>query len=59
MSVLFTCSTTVKFINALNKPSLKLLLSYQGFSTFHLYRISKPTMEKISATNPQYQPLQV
>ena len=34
MSVLFTRSTAVKFVNALNKPPLKLLLSYQGLSTF-------------------------
>ena len=34
MSVLFTHSTTVKFLNTLNKPPLKLLLSYQGLSTF-------------------------
>ena len=34
MSVLFTSSTAVKFVNALNKPPLKLSLSYQGFSTF-------------------------
>ena len=34
MSVLFTSSTGVKFINTLNKPPLKLSLSYQGFSTF-------------------------
>ena len=29
MSVLFTSSTGVKFVNALNKPPLKLSLSYQ------------------------------
>ena len=34
MSVLFTGSTGVKFVNALNKPPLKLSLSYQGPSTF-------------------------
>ena len=34
MSVLFTGSTGVKFLNALNKPPLKLSLSYQGLSTF-------------------------
>ena len=34
MSILFTHSTAVKFVNALNKPPLKLLLSYQGLSTF-------------------------
>ena len=33
MSVLFTGSTGVKFVNALNKPPLKLSLSYQGLST--------------------------
>ena len=33
MSVLFTGSTGVKFVNAL-KPPLKLSLSYQGLSTF-------------------------
>ena len=57
MSVLFTGSTGVKFVNALNKPPLKLSLSYQGLSTFYRYRISKPAMEKIGATNPEYQPL--
>ena len=34
MSVLFTGNTGVKFVNALNKPPLKLSLSYQGLSTF-------------------------
>ena len=34
MSMLFTHSTTVKFVNALNKPPLKLSLSYQELSTF-------------------------
>ena len=34
MSVLLTGSTGVKFVNALNKPPLKLSLSYQGLSTF-------------------------
>ena len=34
MSVLFTGSTGVKFVNGLNKPPLKLSLSYQGPSTF-------------------------
>ena len=34
MSVLFTRSTTVKFVNALNKLPLKLSLSYQELSTF-------------------------
>ena len=29
ISELFTGSTTVNFVNALNKPPLKLLLSYQ------------------------------
>ena len=33
MSVLFTGSTGVKFVNALNKPPLKLSLSYQRLST--------------------------
>ena len=34
MSVLFTGSTVVKFFDALNKPPLKLSLSYQGLSSF-------------------------
>ena len=34
MSVLFIGNTGVKFVNALNKPPLKLSLSYQGLSTF-------------------------
>ena len=34
MSALFTGNTTMKFVNALNKPQLKLSLSYQGISTF-------------------------
>ena len=34
MSVLFTGSTAVKFVKALNKLPLKLSLSYQGLSTF-------------------------
>ena len=59
MSVLFTGNTGVKFVNALNKPPLKLSLSYQGLSTFQRYRISNPTMEKLGATNPEYQPLRV
>ena len=59
MSVLFTGSTAVKFVDALNKPPLKLSLSYQRLSTFLLYRTSNPTMEEIGATNPEYQPLRV
>ena len=34
MSELFTGSTTLKLVNALNKPPLKLSHSYQGPSTF-------------------------
>ena len=34
MSVLFIDSTGVKFVNALNKPPLKLSLSYQRLSMF-------------------------
>ena len=34
MSVLFTGNTGMKFVNALNKPPLKLSLSYQGLSMF-------------------------
>ena len=34
MSALFTRSTAVKFVNALNKLPLKLSLSYQGLNTF-------------------------
>ena len=34
MSVLLTGSTAVKLVNALNKPPLKLSLSYQRLSTF-------------------------
>ena len=30
----FTGSTAVNFVNTLNKPLLKLLLSYQGLSMF-------------------------
>ena len=45
MSVLFTGNTALKLVNALNKPPLKLSLSYQGLSTFKQYRISNPTME--------------
>ena len=33
-SVLFTGNTAMKFVNTLNKPQLKLSLSYQGLSTF-------------------------
>ena len=33
-SKLFTRSTALKFVKALNKPPLKLLLSYQRFSMF-------------------------
>ena len=32
--MLFTCSTAAKFVNAPNKPPLKLLLSYQGLSNY-------------------------
>ena len=32
MSVLFTGNTAMKFVNALNKPQLKLSLSYQGLT---------------------------
>ena len=34
MSELFTGSTAVKFVNAPNKPPLKLSFSYQRLSTF-------------------------
>ena len=34
MSELFTGSTALKIVNALNKPPLKLSLSYQRLSTF-------------------------
>ena len=34
MSELFTRRTAVKFVDALNKPPLKLSLSYIGLSTF-------------------------
>ena len=34
MSELFTGSTAVNFVDALNKPPLKLSLSYQGLNTF-------------------------
>ena len=53
MSGLFTGSTALKLVNALNKLPLKLSLSYQGLSTFKLYRISNPTMEEIGTTNPK------
>ena len=33
-SELFTGSTALKLVNALNKPPLKLSFSYQGLSTF-------------------------
>ena len=33
-SELFTGSTTMKLVNALNKPPLQLSLSYQGLSMF-------------------------
>ena len=33
-SELFTGSTAMKLVYALNKPPLKLSLSYQGFSMF-------------------------
>ena len=59
MSVLFTGNTALKLVNALNKPPLKLSLSYQGLSTFKQYRISNPTMEEIGTTNPEYQPMRV
>ena len=59
MSELFTGSTALKLVNALNKPPLKLSLSYQRLSTFKPYRISNPTMEEIGATNPEYQPMRV
>ena len=34
MNELFTGSTALKLVNTLNKPPLKLSLSYQGLSTF-------------------------
>ena len=34
MSELFTGSSTLKLVNTLNKPPLKLSFSYQGLSTF-------------------------
>ena len=54
MIELFIRNTAKKLVNTINKPPLKLLLSYQGLSMFQLYRISNPTMKKISATNPGY-----
>ena len=54
MSELFTGSTALKLVNALNKPPSKLSLSYQGLSKSYLYRISNPTMEEIGTTNPKY-----
>ena len=42
---------SVKLVNALNKPPLKLSLSYQGLSMLKQYRISNPTMKEIGATN--------
>ena len=47
-----TLRTALKLVNALNKPPLKLSLSYQGLSTFQLYRISSPTMEKSAPPIP-------
>ena len=35
------------------------LLRIQHVQTTYVYRISNPTMEEISATNPKYQPLRV
>ena len=59
LSELFTRSTALKLANALAKPPLKLSLSYYRPTTFLLYRINKPRMEKIGATIPKYQPLRV
>ena len=42
-SELFTRSTAVKFVDALNKVPLKISLSYLGLSTFSLYGISNQT----------------
>ena len=59
LSGLFTHSTALKLANALSKPPLKLSLSYYRPTTFLLYRINKPRMEKIGATIPKYQSLRV
>ena len=60
MSVLFTGSTAVKLVNALNKPPLiyRLVINDSARSNY-VYRISNPTMEEIGVTNPEYQPLRV
>ena len=50
VSHLHVHSTTLKFANALVK---KLSLSYQGPSTFLLYRINTPTTEEIGSTVPE------
>ena len=53
-SELFTCSTTVKFVNALNnlplKLSLLLIVIKGSASSNYVYRISNPTMEEICYT---------
>ena len=58
MSVLFTCSTAVKFVYALNKLPLNyhLVIKDSAHSNY-IRKISNPTIEETSATNPKYQPL--
>ena len=52
-SELFTCSTAVKFVDALNKPPLKLLLKNSAPSN-HI-----ESADEIGTTNNKYQPLQI
>ena len=55
---MYTCSTTVKFVNALNKPPLNYRLAIKDSArSNYVYRISNPTMVEIGTTNPEYQPL--
>ena len=52
-----TSYTTMNFVNALNKPPLKLSLSYQDSAHSNHIELANPTMDEIGVTNPEYQPL--
>jgi len=58
-SVLFTATNTVKFPSAVTQASWALLLSYFTAITFLLCRISKPKMNKLSATVVKNQPFRL
>ena len=54
MNELFTGSTSLKLVNALNKPPLKLSLSYQGSACSNYI---ESVIQQWSTANPEYLPM--